>query len=160
LTEEERARLVDLARRQKTANAVARRARIVLAAADGLGNTTIAKTLGVGKVPAEKFRRRFLRLRLDGLLDEPRPGAPRKVTDAKVEQIVAKTLESYFSSPCLLICDQVMVSYIVCGEVNANRHATFSAPRPDVCPCIDAPTGWKRYTVVYSPELIPAPLLI
>jgi transposase len=94
LTEEERARLVELARRQKTANAVARRARIVLAAADGLGNTTIAKTLGVGKATAEKFRRRFLRLRLDGLLDEPRPGAPRKVTDAKVEQIVAKTLET------------------------------------------------------------------
>ena len=94
LTQEERARLVELARRQKTANAVARRARIVLAAADGLGNTAIAKTLGVGKATAEKYRRRFLRLRLDGLLDEPRPGAPRKVTDAKVEQIVAKTLET------------------------------------------------------------------
>jgi transposase len=66
----------------------------VLAAADELGNTAVAKTLGVGKATAEKYRRRFLRLRLDGLLDEPRPGAPRKVTDAKVEQIVAKTLET------------------------------------------------------------------
>jgi transposase len=94
LTEEERARLVELARRQKTANAVARRARIVLAAADGLGNTEIANTLGFGRATAEKYRNRFLRRRLDGLLDEPRPGAPRKVTDAQVEQVVTKTLET------------------------------------------------------------------
>src|SRR5579863_7126958 len=94
LTAEERAKLVELARRQKTANAVARRARIVLAAADGQGNSAIARTLGVGVSTAEKYRRRFLRQRLDGVLDEPRPGAPRKVTDAQVEQVVAKTLET------------------------------------------------------------------
>jgi transposase len=93
LTEEERAKLVELARRQKTANAVARRARIVLGAADGLGNTEIANTLGVGRATAEKYRNRFLRRRLNGLLDEPRPGAPRKVTDAQVEHVVTKTLE-------------------------------------------------------------------
>src|SRR5579864_6940377 len=94
LTEEERAKLVELARRQKTANAVARRARIVLAAADGLGNTAIANTLGVGRATAEKYRSRFLRRRLDGLLDEPRPGAPRKVSDARVEEVLTKTLET------------------------------------------------------------------
>lgn len=94
LTEGERSRLVELARRQKTANAVARRARIVLAAADGLGNTAIAKGLGVGRATAEKYRNRFLRRRLDGLLDEPRPGAPRQVTDAQVEHVVTQTLET------------------------------------------------------------------
>jgi transposase len=94
LTEAERARLVELSRRQKTANAVARRARIILAVADGLGNTAIAKTLGVGRATAEKYRSRFLRLRLEGLLDEPRPGAPRTVTDAQVEEVVTKTLET------------------------------------------------------------------
>jgi transposase len=93
LTEEERAKLLELARRQKTSQAVARRARIVLAAADGLGHAEAAKALGVGKATVSKYRTRFLRRRLDGLLDEPRPGAPRKVTDAQVEDVVAKTLE-------------------------------------------------------------------
>jgi transposase len=93
LTEDERTRLDELARRSKTANAVARRARIVLAAAEGLGNTEIARTLRVGRSTAEKWRSRFLRLRMDGLLDEPRVGAPRTVTDAQVEEVVTKTLE-------------------------------------------------------------------
>lgn len=93
LTEDERARLVELARRSKTANSVARRARIVLAAADGFGNTEIAQSLKVGKSTAEKWRGRFLRHRMDGLLDEPRVGAPRTVTDAQVEEVVTKTLE-------------------------------------------------------------------
>ncbi len=93
LTDDERARLVELARRSKTANAVARRARIVLAAADGLGNTEMSRTLGVSLGTAVKWRARFLRMRLDGLLDEPRVGAPRTVSDAQVEQVVTKTLE-------------------------------------------------------------------
>ncbi len=94
LTDEERAKLLELARRQKTSQAVARRARIVLAAADGLGHAEAAKALGVGKATVSKYRSRFLRRRLDGLLDEPRPGAPRTVTDAQVEEIVATTLET------------------------------------------------------------------
>src|SRR5262245_13014652 len=94
LSEDERQRLTELARRHKTASAVARRARIVLAAADGLGNTAIATKLGVGLATAEKWRGRFLRLRLDGLLDDPRPGAPRTVTDAQVEDVVTRTLET------------------------------------------------------------------
>jgi transposase len=94
LTEDERSRLIELARRQKTANAVARRARIVLAAADGMGNTEISRRLGVGEATATKWRARFLRLRMDGLLDEPRVGAPRTVSDAQVEEVVTKTLES------------------------------------------------------------------
>ena len=94
LTEEERAKLEELARRQKTANAMARRARIVLSAAEGLGNAAIAKALGVGQSTAAKYRARFSRLRLDGLLDEPRPGAPRTVTDAQVEEVITKTLET------------------------------------------------------------------
>lgn len=93
LTEDERVRLGELARRSKTANAVARRARIVLAAADGLGNAEIARKFGVGVSTAVKWRARFLRFRLDGLLDEPRVGAPRTVSDAQVEEIITKTLE-------------------------------------------------------------------
>jgi transposase len=94
LTGEERTRLVELSRRSKTALAVARRARIVLAAADGFGNAAIARRLGVGLATAVKWRARFLRQRLDGLLDEPRPGTPRKITDDQVEDVLSKTLET------------------------------------------------------------------
>lgn len=93
LSSEERERLGELSRRPKTANAVARRARIVLAVADGGGNDEVSRKLGVGVSTVVKWRRRFLRRRMDGLLDEPRVGAPRTITDAKVEQVVVKTLE-------------------------------------------------------------------
>jgi predicted transcriptional regulator len=82
LTEDERARLIEFSRRSKSANAVARRARIVLAAADGMGNTEMSRRLGVSVGTAVKWRARFLKLRMVGLLDEPRVGAPRTVTDA------------------------------------------------------------------------------
>ena len=93
LTEDERARLTELARRSKTANAVARRARIILAAADGLGNAEIVRALSVGKSTVEKWRARFADRRMEGIFDDPRVGAPRKITDARVEQVVTKTLE-------------------------------------------------------------------
>jgi transposase len=70
------------------------RSRIVLAAADGLGNTAIAAKLNVAVSSARKWRSRFLVDRLDGLLDEPRPGRPRTVADAQVEAVITRTLET------------------------------------------------------------------
>jgi transposase len=70
------------------------RAEIVLLAADGLSNVAIAARLGVTRVTVATWRRRFAERRLDGLLDEPRPGAPRTVSDAKVAEVVTATLES------------------------------------------------------------------
>jgi transposase len=93
LSAEERQRLEELARRSKTSNAVARRARIVLAAADGFGNHEIAGRLSVGNSTVVKWRTRFVRLRMNGIFDEPRVGAPRKISDSKVEEVVTKTLE-------------------------------------------------------------------
>lgn len=93
LTEDERTRLTELARRSKTANAVARRARIVLACAAGGGNHEVARSAGVGVSTVVKWRTRFVRRRMDGIFDEPRSGAPRTITDAKVEEVVTKTLE-------------------------------------------------------------------
>ena len=78
----------------KSATALAVRARIVLAAADGLGNTAIAHELGIAVVSARKWRSRFLAARLEGLTDEPRPGRPRTVTDEQVEAVITRTLES------------------------------------------------------------------
>jgi len=90
----ERARLEAWARRRKTAQALALRARIILGCAQGLTNTAVAEKLGVTKQTVGKWRSRFLDRGLDGLLDEPRPGAPRKITDEQVERVVTMTLES------------------------------------------------------------------
>jgi len=70
-----------LARRPKSAQAVAMRARIVLGCSDGLSNGEVAKRLGVTGATVCKWRERFRVDRLEGLLDEPRPGAPRSITD-------------------------------------------------------------------------------
>ena len=94
LAAEERERLEEWARRPKTALALAQRSRIVLACATGRSNLAVASNLGITHQTVGKWRQRFLERRLDGLLDEPRPGAPRTVTDAQVERVVRVTLES------------------------------------------------------------------
>src|SRR5215208_5388735 len=94
LSEAERAELEVWARRRKTAQALALRAPIVLRAAAGLSNTAIAAELGVAKHTVGKWRERFARLRADGLLDEPRPGAPRRVGDEQVAALVDRTLSA------------------------------------------------------------------
>jgi len=93
LTVEENNCLVELARRRTTAQAIALRARIVLACAQDLSNTQVAQRLKVTLQTVGKWRRRFIEQRLDGLFDAPRPGQPRKITDAKVEEVLAMTLE-------------------------------------------------------------------
>jgi transposase len=90
----EREQLESWSRRRTSAQALAERSRIVLAAADGLKTTEIARRLEVNVSTARRWRNRFAELRLDGLLDEPRPGQPRTVTDAQVEEVIVKTLES------------------------------------------------------------------
>ena len=73
---------------------MALRSRIVLAAAAGAANYEIAEQLGVSRPTVTKWRNRFAERRREGLLDEPRPGGPRTVTDEQVEKIVTTTLES------------------------------------------------------------------
>jgi transposase len=83
-----------LARRPKTAQRVAIRSKIVLRAAEGLSNQEIARRLGVTGATVGKWRERYRLRGMEGLADEPRPGTPRKITDAKVEEAVTQTLES------------------------------------------------------------------
>jgi transposase len=92
LTDTERERLLEWTRRHKSAQALAMRARIVLAAAEGHRNGAVADQLRITAQTVGKWRSRFARLRLDGLLDEPRPGAPRQIGDEQVEALIAKTL--------------------------------------------------------------------
>ena len=93
LSGEERETLERWARRPKSAQALALRCRIVLAAAEGETNTEIAAGLGCSSSTVGKWRSRFAERRLDGLHDEPRPGKPRTISDRDVERVIVKTLE-------------------------------------------------------------------
>jgi transposase len=94
LTAEEGDRLQALAHRARSQPLLARRARVVLACAEGIDNKSVARKLRCSLGMVGKWRARFLKTRLEGLYDEPRPGAPRQVSDAHVEQVVIQTLES------------------------------------------------------------------
>src|SRR5580693_1474375 len=94
LSDEEREQLEAWARRRKSAQALAQRSRVVLAAAEGLNNGEIAARLGISRGMASTWRLRFARDRLDGLVDEPRPGRPRTIDDEKVEAVIVRTLET------------------------------------------------------------------
>jgi transposase len=89
---QENNQLVEWTRRHKTSQALALRSRIVLGCAQGMDNSAVARRCRVTRQTVGKWRRRFLEQRLDGLLDEPRPGAPRKLGDARIEQLIATTL--------------------------------------------------------------------
>jgi transposase len=94
LTDEERETLVGWTRRRRSAAGLAQRSRIVLACERGATNMAVAAALGVSVPTVRRWRGRFAERRLDGLLDEPRPGQPRKVTDEQVEAVIVRTLES------------------------------------------------------------------
>src|ERR1700753_433116 len=94
VTPEERQKLTMLARRPKSSQAMAMRARIVLGCDEGASNGMVARKLRLSGATVCKWRERFRVGRLERLLDEPRPGAPRSITDVQVEEVVTQTLES------------------------------------------------------------------
>src|SRR5215467_6506354 len=89
----ERETLTRWSRRAKSAQALALRCRIVLACADGLSNVEVAQRLGVTRPTVGKWRSRFVEARLEGLIDEPRPGRPPSITVDRIEDVVVATLE-------------------------------------------------------------------
>jgi transposase len=94
LTAGEREQLGRWARRRRTAAGLAARSRIVLACAAGENNSQIARRLGVTRPTVAKWRGRFAAGRLEGLLDEPRPGRPRTLSDERIEEVIVRTLEA------------------------------------------------------------------
>jgi transposase len=96
LTDGEREQLLAWSRRPSSAQALAARSRVVLACADAPGesNSQIAKQLGISRNMVYKWRNRFAAERLDGVLDEPRPGRPRTIADTDVERVITTTLET------------------------------------------------------------------
>ena len=113
LNTQEREKLQQWARRPKTAPRLALRARIVLSCAQGLSNRAVAQPWRVSGATVGKWRERFRQARLEGLADEPRPGAPREITDAQVEEVVTRTLEStppqatHWSTPSMAQASQL-----------------------------------------------------
>jgi len=93
LAEGERDQLLRWSRRATSAQSLALRSRIVLACADGLDNKQVAAKLGIVPATVGKWRRRFVERRMDGLLDEPRPGGPRSISDEQIEAVIVATLE-------------------------------------------------------------------
>src|SRR5215218_11032236 len=91
LAAQERSTLQRWARRPSSAQALALRCRIVLACAEGISNSQVARQLGVARSTVTKWRARFVAHRLDGLVDEPRPGAPRTISDEQVERVLVLT---------------------------------------------------------------------
>src|SRR5512147_2215822 len=91
LSNEEGQALKAWASRPKSTQRLATRARIILACAEGLDNKSVAARLRVCAATVGAWRRRFVERRLEGLADEPRPGAPRKITDSDVERVVTRT---------------------------------------------------------------------
>jgi transposase len=94
LTHAEREALESLAHRSRTRPQLARRARLILLCGDGLASNAVARKLHVRDQTVSKWRGRFVRARLEGLYDEPRPGAPRTIADADIERVLIRTLES------------------------------------------------------------------
>ena len=94
LTETERQELDSMEHRARTTPTLARRARIILACAEGLNNCQVARRLRTSPTTVWKWRSRFVSQRVAGLLDEPRPGAPRQIDDQKIEDVIVRTLES------------------------------------------------------------------
>src|SRR3954447_14517352 len=94
LTGGEREQLESWARRRTSAQALAQRSRIALACAAGADNQMVAAAERVSPAMVGKWRARFVERRLDGLVDEPRAGRPRTIDDAKVEEVIVRTLET------------------------------------------------------------------
>ena len=94
LTDEERTTLERWARRRTSSQALALRCRVVLACAEGASNAAVATRVGISRPTVIKWRARFVARRLEGLADEPRPGAARTITDEQVEQVLVATLET------------------------------------------------------------------
>lgn len=135
LTADEQAKLAAWVRRPTSAQRLALRSRIVLAAADGRRNAGIAADLGVTLPTVRKWRNRFAERRLAGLADEPRPGPPRTITDEHVEAAVTRTLEAkpadatHWSTRSLArdlgLSQSAIVRIWHAFGLKPHRHATF-----------------------------------
>jgi transposase len=135
LTEAEKSELEGLAGRRKTAQAIALRARIILACAEGMPNKDVAQSLSVHPMTVGKWRRRFRDHRIDGLRDGPRSGAPRTIDDARIEAVVVHTLESqpegatHWSSRGMAQASGISVSSVQriwrAFGLQPHRHETF-----------------------------------
>ena len=114
----QRQRLVEISRSRTEPTSRVERARIILACAEGHDNKVVAKRLRMSQTTVCKWRARFVRERLDGLYDEPRPGAPRRVADEQVERVIVRTLEELPRGALLERIDQAGGIGELAGELS------------------------------------------
>ena len=163
VTAEQRLELESWSRRPKTAQALAMRSRIVLLAAHGGSNKSIALKLSTTAHTVGKWRKRFATSGNDGLLDEPRPGTSRKLSDKQVELVLARTLESQpeaathwstrdMAKACGL--SQSTVSRIWRAfSLAPHRSETFRLSRDPLFAALDAKSGETDRTDTAPPSL-------
>ena len=152
LTDDERQTLKTWASRPKSTQRLAQRARIVLACAEGLDNKPVAAKLGVCPATVGTWRRRFVERRLEGLADEPRPGAPRKITDADVERVVTRTLET---KPKAATHWSTRGMAEAAGPLAVDRRPHLAGLRPEAAPtrdvqAVDRPVSSSRRSATSS----------
>jgi transposase len=94
LSAQERSYLERQVRRHRVARSLSERCRVILRCADGLSSKSVAAKLGLHEHTVGKWRRRFLKDRCDGLLDEARPGRPRTIDDDQVAAVIERTLRT------------------------------------------------------------------
>ena len=162
LSEEQRSTLQGWTRRRKTAQALSMRARIVLRASDGLTATAIAAEVHACIQTVSKWWRRFDEQGSDGLLDEPRPGQPRKLSDAQIEQVIVRTWckeppssassRSSASAPPRLPSHQPPACWPRCSSRRAHRGAGLFNPLLAWSSCSER--SWKRFSCSGVRELI------
>jgi transposase/transposase-like protein len=112
LTDAERRTLEGWAKRRKTAQGLAQRARIVLLCAEGKSNTAVAAELGITRETVGKWRNRFVTARFAGLSDEPRPGVPRTITDAQIEEVVVRRLKPWLVEEFKVSTDPFLIDKV------------------------------------------------
>jgi transposase len=162
LSDVERQTLLSWARRAKTAQALALRARIVLACADGMTNKDVAAASGIWPQTVTKWRGRFVTDRLAGLSDEPRPGAARKITDEQVEAVIVKTLEEAPANHDTHWSTRSMARAVGLNQTAVSRPRSPLTFHPAHCRPRVSPDGVCRHLVsVWLPsavsETVPVP---
>ena len=136
LSDDERDKLTTWASRPKSSQRLALRARIVLACADEPSNKAVAAHLKVCGATVGTWRARFIAKRLDGLVDDPRPGAPRTVTDADVERVVTRTLETRPTNATHWSTRGMAKAAGMSQSAITRPVATSRAANNDVVPCL------------------------
>ncbi len=148
IVDADREKLSMIARRPKSSQAMAMRARIVLNCGHGMSNSEVARKLHITGATVGKWRERFREFGMDGLLDEPRVGAPRKITDLQIEEVITKTLETTPANSThwstRLMAEEVGLTPGLCANRRLSGRKTSLGPIRSISRETSSPTSGLR----------------